>query len=1568
MHFNWKRYSIGALLFAACLPLVLAGCGDYAGKGGAAGSVGQSVVISGKAVAGPINNATVQVFKLLPGGQKGDPIGEPVKTNFDGSYTLNFSNPGVPVVVVVSGSPESTYTDEYGNTVPFGANESIRTVVPDVTATADKPMTVQVTPVTELAAQLVQSNMGTTLSSDIKAAVQAANITIGKKIGVDNIVELQPAVVNDASSVKNSTPEQINYGLVLAGLAKLQQDAQVSQPGKPISEVISAVLDTPEKTATLAAAIVDFTRTSSTNATEIKDIPPALSQTIANAPTVQPPAIAVQQDTQAPAAPASLSASSDKIARVELSWSASTDNDKVDGYFVYRDGQNIGKASGTTFTDNRVEPGRGYKYQVKAVDAAGNVSAAGNEVSGATPLPPAAPAAAKPLTEPGALAAVAVSNNSVRFTWNASAEGVGGVAGYNVYRDGKVVATLAADSTTYTDSSLAGFTQYRYKIEAFDAAGNRKTSSDLAVTTKADPPTVFSDTTPPTAPSGLASTGVTYSRVALAWAASTDNVGVAGYKVYRNGQELATVQGTSYSDVTVLPRSSFSYHVIAYDAAGNLSSTSNSVSVPTPADPTRATVTLAAPTNLAVAGVTSGTVALTWSAPTGNVIAGYTIKRGADIIGTTQQPNFSDAAVQPNITYVYTVTAYDLAGSNAEASSPLSVITPAAPDLRDTTAPTAPTGLNAASLGSSQVSLSWTESTDSVGVTGYEIIRATIINGQPGADQVIAKVSAQTTAYGDSSVASGTTYQYKVRALDAAGNISEGSASNQIATAAATGDTVAPNGPTGLALAASPTATTVELTWGAATDNIEVVGYEVFRAGVKIATVTATAYADTTATPSNTYSYTVKSFDAAGNRSAASAALSATTPAPPASGDLIAPSAPSDLVATSLITASTVEVALTWSVSTDNTGGTGVAGYEIFRDNVRIATVATPGYTDRSVERFRTYSYTIKAVDGAGNISSASNAQTVVTGVLDTTPPSVPAGLKATSAGGNWISLAWDPSTDNAGGTGVTGYKIFRDNVLIGTSTQPAFTDTANIGIEKNGTTVTYVKKTYSYTVTAFDVVKNESATSVPLSVTTSGNGSVSIGGQLSPGIIALPIPDTTTPSAPAGLVATTFATSADTSTVVLSWNPSTDNVAVAGYEVYRGTSKIATVTQPGCTITNVVSGVTSGYYVIAYDAAGNRSAASNQLSVTPNQATLGVTVSGQLGSGVLGLPGMDISAPSAPTGLIATTMATSATTSSVILTWSAATDNSGVAGYEVYRGNTRIALISQPGYTDVNVATSGTYNYYVIAYDAAGNRSVAGNQLTVKPNQVTFGVTLSGALSSAILGLPGMDISAPTAPVNLSAVTFATSADKSSVVLTWNASTDNTAVAGYKVYSGNTIIATVTQPGYTDTNRTSGAAYTYYVVAFDAVGNPSVASNQLSVTPNQVTLGVTLSGQLGSGILGLPAMDISAPTAPANLSATASAVSADKSSVRLTWSASTDNTGVAGYEIYRGITKIATATQREYTDSNLSSGAVYNYFVIAYDAAGNRSVASTQLSVTLNPAMLGVTVGGQIAEAILGL
>ncbi len=182
---------------------------------------------------------------------------------------------------------------------------------------------------------------------------------------------------------------------------------------------------------------------------------------------------------------------------------------------------------------------------------------------------------------------------------------------------------------------------------------------------------------------------------------------------------------------------------------------------------------------------------------------------------------------------------------------------------------------------------------------------------------------------------------------------------------------------------------------------------------------------------------------------------------------------------------------------------------------------------------------------------------------------------------------------------------------------------------------------------------------------------------------------DTTPPSTPTNL----RSTGTTSSSVSLAWNASTDNVGVSGYDVYRGTTKVATVTGTSHTDTGLAASTTYSYTVRARDAAGNVSPASNQISVT--------TQSGG---------GGDTTPPSTPTNL----RSTGTTSSSVSLAWNASTDNVGVSGYDVYRGTTKVATVTGTSHTDTGLAASTTYSYTVRARDAAGNVSPASNQISV--------------------------------------------------------------------------------------------------------------------------------------------------------------------------------------------------------------------------------------------------------------
>jgi chitodextrinase len=147
---------------------------------------------------------------------------------------------------------------------------------------------------------------------------------------------------------------------------------------------------------------------------------------------------------------------------------------------------------------------------------------------------------------------------------------------------------VGGTTLSYQDTTVSPNTAYTYTVTAKDAAGNESLPSNQAgATTPPAPP----DGEAPTPPGSLTANAVSYNRVDLAWQASTDNIGVTGYTIYRGGSEIGTVGGTtlSYQDLTVVGNTLYTYTVTARDAAGNESLPSNQASVTTPPAPSSLT-------------------------------------------------------------------------------------------------------------------------------------------------------------------------------------------------------------------------------------------------------------------------------------------------------------------------------------------------------------------------------------------------------------------------------------------------------------------------------------------------------------------------------------------------------------------------------------------------------------------------------------------------------------------------------------------------------------------------------------------------------------------------------------------------------------------------------------------------------------------------------------------------------------------------------------------------------------------------------------------------------------------
>ena len=382
--------------------------------------------------------------------------------------------------------------------------------------------------------------------------------------------------------------------------------------------------------------------------------------------------------------------------------------------------------------------------------------------------------------------------------------------------------------------------------------------------------------------------------------------------------------------------------------------------------------------------------------------------------------------------------------------------------------------------------------------------------------------------------------------------------------------------------------------------------------------------------------------------------------------DTEAPTAPTNLVANNE-TLTTID--LNWDASSDNVG---VTDYDVYKDGNLIATITTTSYQATGLANGTTYGFYIVAKDAAGNSSLQSTTANGTTLVPDNEAPTAPANLAASNIVATSVDLSWDVSTDNVG---VTDYEIYQDGVLIATVN----TTTYQVMGLTNATS-------YDFYVIAKDGVGNSSSQSNTVNVNT---------------------PDNEAPTVPANLVGNNITAT----TVDLSWDASTDNVAVTDYEVYQDGALITTVNATTYQVTGLTNGTSYAFYIIAKDAVGNSSTQSDTVNIDT----------------------LDNESPTAPTNLVASNV----TASTADLSCTASSDNVGVTAYDIYQDGLLITSVSTPSFQITGLIASTSYSYYIIVRDAAGNSSGQSNLVSIT---TTEPITCSGTVISSFPHLETFD------------------------------------------------------------------------------------------------------------------------------------------------------------------------------------------------------------------------------------
>ncbi len=242
-----------------------------------------------------------------------------------------------------------------------------------------------------------------------------------------------------------------------------------------------------------------------------------------------------------------------------LFWDEATDNKKVVGYQIFRDGNLLpSEASYPFYVDTALIDGTLYFYQVRAVDSSDNVGDFSGTVSGMpTPSDNVPPSRVEGLVVENAF------DGKLNLTWDEAFDNVA-VDYHTIYRDGVALIDEPV-STFFQDTGLTNGQIYAYEVAAVDTSGNEGQRSVQV----SGMPTEY-DSEPPSKVMALVVTDAKDGKLNLTWDPATDNVGVAKYYVYRDGAKLTDEPtATAYQDTGLSNTQMYTYEVSAVDAQGN---------------------------------------------------------------------------------------------------------------------------------------------------------------------------------------------------------------------------------------------------------------------------------------------------------------------------------------------------------------------------------------------------------------------------------------------------------------------------------------------------------------------------------------------------------------------------------------------------------------------------------------------------------------------------------------------------------------------------------------------------------------------------------------------------------------------------------------------------------------------------------------------------------------------------------------------------------------------------------------------------------------------------------------
>ena len=978
--------------------------------------------------------------------------------------------------------------------------------------------------------------------------------------------------------------------------------------------------------------------------------------------------------------------------------------------------------------------------------------------------------------------------------------------------DSNTARTVGANQTKVAEylASVGDTFWLQRQTTAAGVAGSTATLNDTAPTNdrwnfasiEILPATI--DTTAPTVPANVTATATASTSVNLSWTASTDAVGVTGYRIYRGGTLLTSVSsGTTYTDNTTTASTSYSYTVRAFDAAGNESADSAPATVTTPApDTTPPVISTATATS-----ITQTSTTITWTtdeASDTQVEYGTTTSYGSSSalnasLVTSHSANLS--GLSPATTYHYRVKSKD--GSGNLATSADFVFTTQAP-AADTTPPT--TSVTSPSNGgtvSGTVSVT-ANATDNVGVVGVQF---KLDGNNLGSEDTTSPYS---ISWNTTAVANGS-HRLQSIARDAAGNTTSSSIVTVTVNNGGSGTPLTINGSTtyqtmdGFGTSINPASWSGDELKPALDMLIDQNGSRIFRVIVEQADWEAT---NDNSDP-NTYNWTYY------NGVYANARFQKVW-------NTIAYLNQKGIPAQNIII-SIMGQGPSW-LSSD--GGRTVGAAQLDEWAEMVSSFAIYGHNTAGVQ-FSMFAPNNETDLGAVVEGIVMNSTVYTNGLAKVSQRLDAQGLSD-------IRLVGPDTSDISAGVNDFMPKMMTNPTVMGKVDHFAFHNySASTGNAANAiANSSYPNK--NFWMSEFSIFNDSfSLLSGGASALITWDGYDSVYQHaIQNGLGSQPGNDAGNAPAMIAYNSTTHAYTPRKSlyqfaqlfkyvpagSVRIGATQSNGNVSVVAF--YHPTSKNLTIVGYNRGSTNVnYSGTLAGVQLpssFAYYTTDNSVNMQRGSDVAVTSGAFSVTAPA---NGVFTLtyaPPSDQVAPTAPSNLQATGSIGQAT-----LSWTAATDNIAVTGYNVHRSSTpnftpsaanKIGQTNALTYTDTTSA--GTYYYQVVAVDAASNTSAASNE--------------ASATVTA-------DTQAPTVPTGLQ--TGAVSG--SSASFSWTASIDNVGVAGYKVYRGGTFLANSASTSYTDTTVQQNTSYSYTVSAIDTAGNESAVSSPLAVTTPAQTLTV---------------------------------------------------------------------------------------------------------------------------------